>query len=36
MPYIYTFYKICCKDVAVKDIYVGSTKNDLRKRKNAA
>ena len=27
-------YKICCKDINIKEIYVGSTANELRKRKN--
>ena len=27
-------YKLCCKDVNIKEIYVGSTCNQLRKRKN--
>ena len=26
-------YKICCKDINIKEIYVGSTANELRKRK---
>ena len=27
-------YKICCKDINIKEIYVGSTANELRKRKS--
>ena len=27
-------YKLCCKDINVKEIYVGSTCNELKKRKN--
>lgn len=27
-------YKICCKNPEIKEIYIGSTANELRKRKN--
>jgi hypothetical protein len=29
-----TIYKLCCKDINVKEIYIGSTANDLRRRKS--
>lgn len=27
-------YKLCCKNINIKEIYIGSTSNELRKRKN--